>query len=145
MVATKRVKHSGSYYGAPQRKIKMADTGFKLSNVQGDILVGLSKKTEVFFFFQITNADAFKSELKNVVPLITTADKATGEKEAIRAFKAEKHVRINGVDGSNGGTNELGEITADPPLLSVVGVNIAFSQKGLIAVSQVRPGKLWYV
>ncbi|KAL1597921.1 hypothetical protein SLS60_008409 [Paraconiothyrium brasiliense] len=111
----------------------MADADFKLSNVQGDILVGLSKKTEVFFFFQITNAGAFKSQLKNVVPLITTADKATGEKEAIRAFKAEKQVRINGVNGSSG-TNELGEITANPPLLSVVGVNIAFSQKGLTAL-----------
>ncbi|KAL5379266.1 hypothetical protein DPSP01_008540 [Paraphaeosphaeria sporulosa] len=129
-------KHRSWYYSAPQRNvnISMADSDFKLSNVQGDILVGLSKKTEVFFFFRITDATAFKSQLKTLVPLITTADKATGEKAAIRAFKAS---RAHGVNGD--GTNELGEITGDGDLLPIAGVNIAFSQKGLTAVGQACP------
>ncbi|KAF9739233.1 hypothetical protein PMIN03_005012 [Paraphaeosphaeria minitans] len=108
----------------------MADSDFKLSNIQGDIIVGLSKRIEIFFFFRIADATAFKSQLKSLIPLITTADKATGEKAAIRAFKA---ARASGVIGD--GTNELGEITGDGDLLPTAGVNIAFSQKGLTALS----------
>ncbi|KAF2451251.1 Dyp-type peroxidase [Karstenula rhodostoma CBS 690.94] len=108
----------------------MADGDFKLSNVQGDIIVGLSKKTEIFFFFRVVNGTAFRTQLKNLVPLITTADQATGERTAIRAFKAARAGGANGVDGQT----TLGEITENAPLLSVVGVNIAFSQKGLIAL-----------
>lgn len=88
---------------------------------------------EIFFFFRIVDGTAFQAQLKNLIPAITTADKAVGEKAAIRAFKA---ARANGVNIADG-TNTLGEITADPPLLSVVGVNIAFSQKGLIAVCRI--------
>lgn len=97
--------------------------------VADDPSVGLSKKTEIFFFFRIVDGTAFQSQLKNLVPLITTADKATGEKAQIRAFKAAK------ASGTNGdGTNGLGEIT-DGTTLPIAGVNIAFSQKGLNAVS----------
>ncbi|KAJ4301659.1 dye-decolorizing heme-containing peroxidase [Kalmusia sp. IMI 367209] len=102
----------------------MSDQDFRLSNVQGDILVGLSKKTEIFFFFHITNATAFQTQLKNLVPLITTADQATGEKEAIRRFRVQRRSRING-----------DSVSTDDSLLSVTGVNIAFSQKGLVALS----------
>ncbi|KAF1965221.1 Dyp-type peroxidase [Bimuria novae-zelandiae CBS 107.79] len=102
------------------------DQDFQLSNVQGDILIGLSKITEIFYFFQITNPAAFQSQLPNLTPLITTADKATGEKEAIRAFKVRKQQKLSGI------------ITGD--VLPVVGVNIAFSQKGLVKLGVIPAG-----
>jgi hypothetical protein len=85
--------------------------------------VGLSKKTEIFFFFEIIDGHAFQAQLKKLIPQITTADRATGEKDAIRAFKTA---------GSNG-------VTPGKSLLPVVGINIAFSQKGLISVRRARP------
>jgi len=44
-----------------------------LNNIQGDILIGMRKKNELFFFFQILNATQFKSKLKSfILPLVTS-------------------------------------------------------------------------
>ncbi|KAF7348499.1 DyP-type peroxidase [Mycena venus] len=47
-----------------------------LDNIQGDILIGMRKRAELFFFFHISNTVQFKSKLKSVIlPLVTsTAD-----------------------------------------------------------------------
>ncbi|KAJ7054385.1 fungal peroxidase [Mycena amicta] len=47
--------------------------GLNLTNIQGDILIGMKKNKELFFFFGITNAAKFKSALKSVIlPRITS-------------------------------------------------------------------------
>ncbi|ESK83484.1 dyp-type peroxidase family protein [Moniliophthora roreri MCA 2997] len=65
---------------AEQPKLPTADqaqsasrlVGLNLDNIQGDILVGMKKKKELFFFFSIRDSKAFKSKIKRVHPLITT-------------------------------------------------------------------------
>ncbi|KAJ6501276.1 fungal peroxidase [Mycena vulgaris] len=47
--------------------------GLNLKNIQGDILIGMKKNKELFFFFGIANAKTFKRRLKSdILPLITT-------------------------------------------------------------------------
>ncbi|KAJ7484484.1 fungal peroxidase [Mycena latifolia] len=44
-----------------------------LDDVQGDILIGMKKNKELFYFFSISNATDFKSKLaSDILPLITT-------------------------------------------------------------------------
>ncbi|KAF2736410.1 Dyp-type peroxidase [Polyplosphaeria fusca] len=96
-------------------------TELSLANVQGDILVGFSKKVELFYFFQIDNADAFRAQLTNLVPLISPADKTIGEKAEIRKKKEEHRQNV-----------DVGYGTVIKPVhFPVVGVNIAFSATGL--------------
>ncbi|KAJ7885115.1 hypothetical protein B0H14DRAFT_2699788 [Mycena olivaceomarginata] len=43
-----------------------------LDNIQGDIMIGMRKKNELFFFFGISNATDFKAKLKStILPLVT--------------------------------------------------------------------------
>ncbi|KAJ7484486.1 fungal peroxidase [Mycena latifolia] len=47
--------------------------GLNLTDIQGDILIGMKKNQELFFFFSITNPKVFKQKLKSkILPLITT-------------------------------------------------------------------------
>ncbi|KAJ7220135.1 dye-decolorizing peroxidase precursor [Mycena pura] len=47
--------------------------GLNLSDIQGDILVGMKKNKELFFFFDIANVKNFKAKLKSVIlPLLTS-------------------------------------------------------------------------
>ncbi|KAJ7201679.1 fungal peroxidase [Mycena pura] len=47
--------------------------GLNLSNIQGDILIGMRKNKELFVFFNITNATDFKIKLRsNILPLVTS-------------------------------------------------------------------------
>ncbi|KAJ6572004.1 dye-decolorizing peroxidase precursor [Mycena capillaripes] len=47
--------------------------GLNLNDIQGDILIGMKKKKELFFFFSISNSGKFKEKLKSVIlPLVTT-------------------------------------------------------------------------
>ncbi|TCD63946.1 hypothetical protein EIP91_004756 [Steccherinum ochraceum] len=78
-------------------------------NVQGDIVIGFSKKLEVNLFFQIDNTDGFRKQLGQLVPKITTAVQVTNDKASIK-----KHKQAGGKD-----------------LLKISGLNIAFSQSGL--------------
>ncbi|KAF7345956.1 Dye-decolorizing peroxidase [Mycena venus] len=49
------------------------DDSLDIDNIQSDILVGMHKNTELFFFFHVNNAATFKSKLaSDIVPLITT-------------------------------------------------------------------------
>ncbi|KAJ7885114.1 fungal peroxidase [Mycena olivaceomarginata] len=43
-----------------------------LTDIQGDILIGMKKKKELFFFFGISNATDFRAKLKStILPLVT--------------------------------------------------------------------------
>ncbi|KAJ7731151.1 fungal peroxidase [Mycena maculata] len=44
-----------------------------LTNIQGDVLIGMKKNIELFYFFSISNATEFKSTLaSDILPLVTT-------------------------------------------------------------------------
>jgi hypothetical protein len=78
---------------------------------------GLPKKFETFLFFFITNPSQFRDRLEDVIPLITTTTQVLADHKAIDEHKA------------GGGQGHL----------KIVGMNIAFSQKGLTAVSSQLP------
>ncbi|KAJ7636985.1 fungal peroxidase [Roridomyces roridus] len=47
--------------------------GLNLSDIQGDILIGMKKNTEFFLFFTITDVAKFKQKLKSsVLPMVTS-------------------------------------------------------------------------
>jgi Dyp-type peroxidase family len=78
-------------------------------NIQGDILEGLPKKFQSFYFFAITNPIEFRKRLQQIIPLITTTTQALADTAAIQKHKS------------------FGNIN----LLNIVGTNIAFSHTGL--------------
>ncbi|KAJ8108503.1 dyp-type peroxidase [Nemania bipapillata] len=90
-----------------------------LNNVQGDILEGLGKKNENFFFFRIIagQASSFRDHLRSIIPLITTTTEAKAFHQTISDGKKE--------------ANKNGKPF---PLIENSAVNIAFSQKGLQAL-----------
>ncbi|KAL0581114.1 dye-decolorizing heme-containing peroxidase [Marasmius crinis-equi] len=59
-----------------------ARVGLNLDNIQGDILIGMKKRKELFYFFQINNKASFKSNLKKIQPLITTTKQLLNTKSA---------------------------------------------------------------
>ncbi|KAI1339968.1 Dyp-type peroxidase [Xylariaceae sp. FL0016] len=85
-----------------------------LSHVQADILEGLAKKNQTFFFFRIQHQQSFRQHLDALVPHITSVAEAKDCHTCIADSKtsAKKEGR-------------------EPPMLEMSGVNIAFSQKGL--------------
>ncbi|OCH94868.1 peroxidase TAP [Obba rivulosa] len=86
-----------------------------LNNVQGDSLIGLPKKTQTYVFFQIDdNVKGFRTQLAQLVPLITSAAQVQSHRASIAQNK--KTAADKGVP---------------PPLLKLAGVNIAFSHSGL--------------
>ncbi|TGJ80762.1 dyp-type peroxidase [Xylaria hypoxylon] len=90
-----------------------------LNNVQGDILEGLGKKNEAFFFFQIKagQASPFREDLRSFIPLITTTTEAKKFHQCIRE-----------------GKKEAAKQGKPFPMIENSGVNISFSQKGLVAL-----------
>ncbi|KAJ4303435.1 dye-decolorizing heme-containing peroxidase [Kalmusia sp. IMI 367209] len=82
---------------------------------------GLPKQTESFFFFQIDQVDAFQTSLANLVPLITTAEQTMSNISKIRSIKVKNNIEMFAGDGE----------TVHPAVVTVRGVNIAFSAKGL--------------
>ena len=72
--------------------------------------IGLPKRTETYYFFRIdsTRVDDFRKQLSHLVPLITTSEGARHERQ--RVSKAKQHLTIGGI-------------------------NIVFSKKGLTLVS----------
>ncbi|KAI0759576.1 peroxidase TAP [Trametes elegans] len=89
---------------------------FDPANVQGDILVGLLKKSQQYIIFQIDdNVTAFRQKLALLIPLITTTTQVTNDRARIAAHKKAA----------------LGQGKA-PELLRLSGVNIAFSHAGLV-------------
>jgi len=77
-------------------------------NVQGDILGGLVKEKQLFYFFEILDAATFRQQLVTFVPHITNVTKAVEQRNDIKRHKKK---------------GELG-------LLKELGVNIAFSHTG---------------
>ncbi|GJJ12992.1 hypothetical protein Clacol_007241 [Clathrus columnatus] len=49
-----------------------AQASLNLNNIQGDILIGMKKKQEVFFFFSINNVKTFKQRMKVLSLTVTT-------------------------------------------------------------------------
>ncbi|KAJ7033172.1 fungal peroxidase [Mycena alexandri] len=50
-----------------------ADAGLNLDDIQGDVLIGMKKNRELFYFFTIANAADFKPKLSgSILPLITS-------------------------------------------------------------------------
>ncbi|KAH6902595.1 peroxidase TAP, partial [Coprinopsis sp. MPI-PUGE-AT-0042] len=83
-----------------------------LKNIQGDILGGLPKKTELCYFFQILKADRFRQDLAKFAPLVKTVQGVIEDRKRI-----EDHKKKN-----------------KPGLVPVVGINIAFSHLGFQAM-----------
>jgi hypothetical protein len=81
---------------------------------------GLGKKNESFFFFRIkaNSASSFRKDLTSFIPLITTTAEAKKFHQTIQ--KAKQEAAKQGKRG---------------PMIENSGVNISFSQKGLVAVS----------
>ncbi|KAJ7270408.1 dye-decolorizing peroxidase precursor [Mycena rebaudengoi] len=53
--------------------VSEVDEPLDTDNIQSDILVGMHKNTELFFFFSVNDAATFKSKLaSDIVPIITT-------------------------------------------------------------------------
>ncbi|KAG9239578.1 peroxidase TAP [Amylocarpus encephaloides] len=90
---------------------------FDLCNVQGDILTGLPKKVETYWFIQIKDCevDDFRQRLSHIVPLITSCAQTDVDRS-----KCAQH-------------KKKGE------LLTLSGVNIAFSKKGLCKIGITEP------
>ncbi|KAI0353796.1 Dyp-type peroxidase [Trametes cingulata] len=89
---------------------------FDPANVQGDILVGLPKKSQQYIIFQIDdNVTAFRQHLAKLIPLITTTSQVMQDRAKIAANKKA--------------AQEQGKA---PELLKLSGVNIAFSHAGLV-------------
>ncbi|KAJ7255204.1 fungal peroxidase [Mycena rebaudengoi] len=58
---------------AAEAKAAAAAADLDLDDIQGDILIGMSKIRELFFFFGIANATSFKSHLaSDILPLVTS-------------------------------------------------------------------------
>ncbi|KAI8630617.1 Dyp-type peroxidase [Xylariaceae sp. FL1651] len=87
-----------------------------LDNVQGDILEGLGKKNECFFFFRIKGHEvsSFREDLISFLPLVTTVTEAKKFHQSIHEAK-----------------REAAQQGKERPILENSGVNIAFTQKGL--------------
>ncbi|KAI3397700.1 hypothetical protein diail_10469 [Diaporthe ilicicola] len=81
-----------------------------LNNIQGDILSGLPKKAETFFFFEIdkNHVNDFRARLLKVVPLIASDKSVSSGRDQIAAHKRNHS-----------------------SLLSLALANISFSSKGL--------------
>jgi hypothetical protein len=81
---------------------------------------GLPKKKETFLFFRIreNNVPDFCTQLLDLIPFITTAQQAADDRGRIAEEK-----RRAAANHTN------------PKILDISGINIAFSQKGLLAVS----------
>jgi hypothetical protein len=89
---------------------------------------GLPKQTQSFFFFQINEADSFRKDLTDLVPLITSAQQTQSNITKIRQVKVRQGLVKTAGDGE----------TVHNDVVSVSGVNIAFSATGLRQVSHVR-------
>ncbi|KAF8225253.1 Dyp-type peroxidase [Tricholoma matsutake] len=81
-----------------------------LNNIQGDILSGLPKKTQTYFFFEITDVKRFRQQLAKFADNIRTVKQVLDDRKDI-----DDHKRKGNKD-----------------FLSKVGVNIAFSHKAFV-------------
>ncbi|GAW16563.1 hypothetical protein ANO14919_059940 [Xylariales sp. No.14919] len=94
-------------------------TPLDINNVQGDILEGLGKKHELYYFFRIKAGQVplFREHLGAFIPLVTTTVEAKKFHQTIKDGK--KAAAEQGIPF---------------PMIENSGVNISFSQKGLAAL-----------
>ncbi|EPE29320.1 Dimeric alpha+beta barrel [Glarea lozoyensis ATCC 20868] len=85
----------------------MAPPPLNLDDVQGDILIGLPKRLEAYWFIEIKKPSEFQKQLLELIPLITSSTQAKNDEKACFDHR--------GNDGD----------------LTLAGVNFAFSRKGL--------------
>ncbi|KAG9012157.1 hypothetical protein FRB90_006850 [Tulasnella sp. 427] len=90
------------------------NVGVALTNVQGDVYPTFPKKYEAFNFFTITNADAFRKDLGNFQPSITTSA------DTINILQQIQQVRLVNIKNN---TKDLAQVPNQ--------FNIAFSQAAL--------------
>ncbi|KAH6902597.1 peroxidase TAP [Coprinopsis sp. MPI-PUGE-AT-0042] len=83
-----------------------------LKNIQGDILQGLPKKTEYYYFFRILNAERFRVDLAKFAPHVKSAQEVIDDRKRIEDHKKK----------------------GKPGLVPVVGINVAFSHLGFQAM-----------
>jgi len=57
---------------AAQASQAAAAASLNLSNIQADVLIGMKKKEEIFFFFRVNNVKQFKSNLRSMSSKLTT-------------------------------------------------------------------------
>src|SRR4028118_338885 len=92
-----------------------SDPALPLDDIQGDILVGLTKTAEAFVFFEIVDVSAFKTALRSVARRNVTSVKDVRDDDA--RIKKAKEVAAR--------------YKKDPGLLKIRHLNIAFSASGL--------------
>ena len=83
---------------------------------------GLPKKTQLYIFFDIVDVTEFRHNLVSFIPLIKTVAGVLKDRDAIDDHKKKKC----------------------PGLITMVGVNISFSHKGFVKVSQMMQSKIVY-
>jgi len=81
-----------------------------LDNIQGDILSGLPKKTQLYIFFEIADVTKFRQNLVRFIPHITSVAQVLKDRKAIDDHKRKK---LSG-------------------FITLVGVNISFSHLGFV-------------
>jgi Dyp-type peroxidase family len=99
------------------------DSGSILVNereIQGDVLVGLQKKAELFLFFSIDDPAKFKAALRTFIPNIANTEAARKYEEAATKASAAKKAHRS--------------ISHSRDLQLVLKTNIAFSAAGLQAL-----------
>jgi len=84
-------------------------TAQDLADLQGDVVLGFPKRSEDFLFFTIQDAKTFKNDLKHLIPLISTTAQIQQLRNEINDHKSK----------------------GNPGLLKAIGINIAFTFKGL--------------
>ena len=98
-----------------------------------DDRAGLPKKTQTYFFFTIDDAriPEFRRQLAKLVPLITTTAQVKDDRQKIAQMKQEglKKQDQHGHDDDDDARGTL----------KISGVNLAFTQKGLLKVVHIRP------
>ncbi|THV05908.1 peroxidase TAP [Dendrothele bispora CBS 962.96] len=91
----------------------MSTTPLDLNNIQGDILVGIPKKTQTYFFFAIQDTTLFRTALLALIPFIKTAAQAQADQKSIADHKLKGLTTLIPMTGtqiafSNAGLTKLG-------------------------------------
>ena len=96
----------------------MQDPSLELSDIQGDVLIGLQKDAENFVFFEIADVGSFKGLVKqHIIRQITSAQEANR-----RDFVARQRKR-----------------QGQRPLGSLTGLNLGLTKEGYDAASRRKP------
>ncbi|KIK54200.1 hypothetical protein GYMLUDRAFT_1024286 [Collybiopsis luxurians FD-317 M1] len=105
-----------------------ASVGLNLTNIQGDILIGMKKNKELFFFFSIVDPTSFKAQLgADILPFITSTtqvlDVSTQPETLVNIAFSQKGLTELGITDNLGDTlfaagqlndaSNLGDTTSD--------------------------------